>query len=556
MKKKLLIAAASTLPLLGVQAQQDTALVRSLVVEHEYNPTILDATKINVLPKVEEPVAAKAGVEYATALRPLQGTIYEVMNPLTRPWETKKGDRGYVRAGYGNYGNVDFKAGYLWDMTSVDRMEINLHLDGMHGELNTPTTDDWKSRFYDSGIKLHYQHQFSGVSLYTGGGFQSQVFNYMPFWEGAIIPATITDKQNHTLANFLIGVKSHNEMLPLQFALETGFNYFEKARVPVAGEKMSEKEFYLKGDVWGMIGEEQRVGIAAQLNSFAYSLPQQDDFLSVELNPYYALQNDTWKLRLGAHVDWQNRNSSGFSLAPDVKIDYIFSDSYVAYVYAEGGRILNDFRRLNALTPYWNTTASTLSSYMPLNASIGIKGAPANNFWFNVFGGYRICEDDLTGLLTGNYQMHVLFRQAQAKAAYAGAELKYNYKERVRAGVKGVFYSWNTDSTTDGGVDKFLTNRPELELNAELAIQVLKPLELKVSYDYMKRPSTPFWGGGTASPIKMGNISNLNLGATYNVWKGLSLFVEGNNLLNKTYYLEGGYPAQGLNFLGGLSLKF
>lgn len=45
-----------------VQAQtqpKDTTLNRTVVVEQEYNPIIMDAAKVNVLPKVEEPVVNK-----------------------------------------------------------------------------------------------------------------------------------------------------------------------------------------------------------------------------------------------------------------------------------------------------------------------------------------------------------------------------------------------------------------------------------------------------------------------------------------------------------------
>ena len=41
---------------LGAQAQtqpQDTTMNRTVVVEQEYNPDIMDASKVNVLPKVE-----------------------------------------------------------------------------------------------------------------------------------------------------------------------------------------------------------------------------------------------------------------------------------------------------------------------------------------------------------------------------------------------------------------------------------------------------------------------------------------------------------------------
>ena len=53
--------ALMTLPL-GIHAQQqakDSTVNRTVVVEQEYNPDILDASKINVLPKVEPPTASK-----------------------------------------------------------------------------------------------------------------------------------------------------------------------------------------------------------------------------------------------------------------------------------------------------------------------------------------------------------------------------------------------------------------------------------------------------------------------------------------------------------------
>lgn len=42
------------LPLSVAYAQQDSTLNRTVVVENEYNPNIMDASKINVLPRVEE----------------------------------------------------------------------------------------------------------------------------------------------------------------------------------------------------------------------------------------------------------------------------------------------------------------------------------------------------------------------------------------------------------------------------------------------------------------------------------------------------------------------
>ena len=214
------------LPLSVAYAQQDSTLNRTVVVENEYNPNIMDASKINVLPRVEEPAVMKKGIEYATALRPVSAWTYESMSPITREWAMNRAKRGYVRAGYGNYGNVDFKAGYLWDITGKDRLKVGVSLDGMNGKLKHWNAEDWKSRFYSTEFRLDYSHDFSKVTLNLGGGLQSQVFNYMPDSEMHTASARATDKQHHTLGDFHIGVSSRDESLPLQFTLQTGLKYF------------------------------------------------------------------------------------------------------------------------------------------------------------------------------------------------------------------------------------------------------------------------------------------------------------------------------------------
>lgn len=74
-----------TLPL-GIHAQQqakDSTVNRTVVVEQEYTPDILDASKINVLPKVEPPTANKRAVEYDATLMPANTIPATVMQAYT-----------------------------------------------------------------------------------------------------------------------------------------------------------------------------------------------------------------------------------------------------------------------------------------------------------------------------------------------------------------------------------------------------------------------------------------------------------------------------------------
>ena len=62
---------------------KDTTMNRTVVVEQEYNPDIMDASKVNVLPKVEEPTVSKKEVEYATTFFPATSVPAGLMRPYT-----------------------------------------------------------------------------------------------------------------------------------------------------------------------------------------------------------------------------------------------------------------------------------------------------------------------------------------------------------------------------------------------------------------------------------------------------------------------------------------
>ena len=123
---------------------KDTTMTRTVVVEQEYNPDIMDASKVNVLPKVEEPTVSKKEVEYATTFFPATSVPAGLMRPYTGK-ETQPGTTpGYVRAGYGNYGNLDILANYLFRLSQKDKLNVRFQMDGMDGKLTLPFTDGEK----------------------------------------------------------------------------------------------------------------------------------------------------------------------------------------------------------------------------------------------------------------------------------------------------------------------------------------------------------------------------------------------------------------------------
>lgn len=128
---------------------EDSTLNRTVVVENQYNPEVMDAYKVNVLPKIEEPAVAKKDIDYAMSVRPLVGWQSAPMELVSNGPVQDKALPGYVRLSYGNRNNTDIKLSYLWNMTDRDRLDVMGSFYGFSGNVASLNEGewDWKSRF-------------------------------------------------------------------------------------------------------------------------------------------------------------------------------------------------------------------------------------------------------------------------------------------------------------------------------------------------------------------------------------------------------------------------
>lgn len=553
---KIALVCAGLLPGAVISAQEqkkDSTLNRTVVVENQYNPEVMDAFKVNVLPKVEEPAVAKKNIDYATSLRPLTSWTVRPMDSFTRDLEWKKAPRGYIRGAYGSRNNADLKASYLWDITDRDRLDVMASLYGFSGDVHVDgISSDWKARFYRTDLSAVYTHAFRKVDFRLGGSFASQVFNHysMPLEVSSATQegADFAGHQHYTLGEGFLGFRSNTEDLPVQFDVQTGYRRFNRKYAVPNLTDGAENEIHTAAHVWGHLNEEQQVGVGITMDNLSYDSQNMKNYTSLEANPYYAYDGDNWKLRLGVHVDWQSANGSGVDVAPDVKVDYVFSDSYVIYAQALGGRELNDFRRLNELSPYWGQKEQLRSTYTLADMQLGFKASPVTGLGLKVFGGYRITDDEVfTCYPLPDFACALPWMmQDKAKVGYGGARLEYGYKDWADFSLEGIYYSWDTES---GSEYPLLMYKPELALNFHARVRVFAGLHVGLDYQYEGRKEA--MKGYKADPV-----NNLCLNAEYGWKKGVNVFVRFNNLLNKNYITQTGYPEQGFYAMGGISWIF
>lgn len=542
---------------LGAQElKKDSTLNRTVTVENQYNPEVMDAFKINVLPKVEEPATAKRGIDYAVNPNPLTAWSGKPMKAVSEEERQKEAQRGYLRGAFGNRMNTDVKAAYLWDISQRDCLDMMASFYGMNGNVPVPESEngeEWKSRFFRTDVSLKYRHAFDKVAFSVGGAFSSQVFGYMPIDD--TFSFEYPGRQHNTAGEGYLGVTSVSEELPVRFSLQTGFRSFNRKYAVPYLKAGSESAVHTSGYIEGDLNEEQQVGVGLVMDNLWYGMDL-NDYTLLQLNPYYVWQGESARIRIGAHVDWQMGNGGGIKVSPDMAVDYTFADSYVLYVQAGGGTRLNDFRRLNEYSSYWMQPLQLRSSYTVLDAQAGLKASPMAGLGFRLYGGYRITKDEVFVLPATAEEigegarlpvpyLYAGLSQAKAKVGYAGASLSYAYKDRFDFALSGTYYGWSLNEEQK----LLLWLKPELGIDFSMRAKVFSGLSVSADYRYESRVKTGVQQQADA-------VNHLSLSANYELFHRMNVFVGFHNLLNQEYLAADAYPVQGFYAMGGLSFRF
>lgn len=565
--KNLILTGTGLLCMTGAMAQEqpkDSTLNRTVVVENQYNPEVMDAFKVNVLPKVEEPAVPKQHIDYATSVSPLASYGFEPMGIITRDVRQKGARRGYLRGAYGTLNHTDLKGAYLWNISDRDCLDVMASLYGYSGDVDFPGTKQENSqRFFRTDASLNYTHRFRKVMFNLGGSFGSQVFNHI-LLEGQDegVEGTETSVPN-THQHFMmgeghVGLASVKGTLPLDFALQVGFEGFKRMHaIGWMPAESSENRIHTQGYVCADLDDEQNIGVGLEMDNVSYSgeaaledaLPvQMKDYTLVKLNPYYRIQNENLAIRLGAHVDFQTAYGSGLKVSPDVNLTYTFCDSYSLYVQALGGTRLNGYRQLNELSPYWYQGPQLHTTYTTFDAQAGFKASPVSGLGLKLYGGYRMTKDDVfVDLFSGesNSVFVASLAQDKSKVAYIGAGIEYAYRDWFDLGINGEYNNWKMGNEEN---IRFLLLKPEYTLGVTARAKVYQGIHAFANYAYENRKKV--------SGERLDALNNLNLGAEYNYNERFNVFVHLNNVLNQSYFTETGYPVLGMNVLGGISVNF
>ena len=605
MKKKLYISMlAALLAMAGATAQNNDKkdLTKEITLEKDFVPVEKKATKKNTLPTVKKVSApSKTKLDYSDWSEP---TTVPTSIPLLLPYGNFSDKRGYLQVGGGMQANFTGSAGYRILDTEQNTLGIwvqhNSTWAGKNGsKLILDEAERLKQKFNDNviGVDFENNNKAGTFSAALRGHFDS--FNYY----GGHSEAWDNDnKQSFTELGAQLGWEGAPMMLR-----DSEFGYHAGIGVNHAGYDKTlfetvkgAKEFVLNFNVGatyqlgkGTLGLDltgDYVNFKCETDSKFYIFDDNADLnfsnkhnhFMLTLSPYYQWQNNIFRALLGADIVLGDirlfDDTKKVHVSPRVQLDIDIVDGAAFFVDITGGKTLNTLSAMASLNRYSDPMGYYWNSYSPFDGRAGFKIGPFSGFSAQIYGGYGVFRSDINAMLRLNQGMsestqpnlipdHLLYATShymniKARGAYFGGELAYKYRSLIEA--KASFLYTPVDEEVDlnewyKGYSFDGLDGANLDAKFNLRVTPIRPLAIDLGLHY--RSGRSYLEPKDNSYTKliyqdMDDIINLHVGASYRFDKVLTLWVKGNNLLNRKWDYMAGMGAQGISFLGGVSLVF
>lgn len=605
MKTRYNIKALCLVTLLGsvatVGAQEDKTkeknLNREMTLEREYDPTVQDASKVNTLPVIKEPVVKKMPIDYATFTAPADPEKEISLLPsgsvMTDIQHNKR--RGYFNFGGGSYLNLNGDLGYHILSTDKDKLNIWLSHRSTNGKVKYNQTveegyEKVKAKLNDNLGGLNFNHVFPKAVLDMGFRYGYSAYNYygLPINGSSSKLSSTTfelgDRETNQVDQTIrgrIGVSSiHESPFGYRFGLDYT-NFSHKYGESKGHDGVMENTIALGFDLFAGFNGTQHIGVAGDIRYYNYSLPPYEPYhpgtnsapytfstyenhFNALLNPYYKVDGDNWHIKLGAKAmivaGMERWNNGKIFASPDIAADVTVADKTVLYAKAGGDLRNNSMYDLSTVNRYANPVEAIAPSFNWLDARLGIQSGIAPGFWFDIFGGYEGTNNDYFfmayNLLDIDKFNYIEMRDdIDSKRLYVGANLKYSYQQLVDLQLKGVYNNWKMslgDSYIGGSGDIDPIGKPEMEVTAGITV---RPIDhVSASLDYYLATGRKAEVFGITQDMK--NINELNLTGAYTLNDTFGLYLKLNNVLFQKYELYYGYPMQRFSAMIGVNINF
>lgn len=554
--------------------QGNDSLRREVTIVKDFTPIVREASKINTLPPVVTPSFDRRPVNYSYNANPAQTHTTASFVPMPSSEQDKtirKHHRGYLDFGIGTYLAMTGNAGYHILHSGKDRLNIGLQYTSLNGNIpvnsSFPTESETKSKqtFYDSRIGLHYDHRFdSDVTFALNGAYRFVNFNY--YGVAGNLPSNRDSHPFQWAHNFFVEFKADNRAAIAydyrQWNVTAGYSLYSNRWGAYVPDASSEQHAYLYTSLYSEINSGWNAGADINIDFLQYkgiypAGTRADDIIH---NPNLSATQiqSVFMAEALPHIDWNGKKAhfragirafisvndgTIFRFAPDIHFNWEFIDNYFLYFNIDGGKQLHTWNAISRHCIYFDPSQRVPSTYVPLDATGGFSFHFMPEISLSAYGGYEIASSALFQSV-GQSSQAIAWQALNATCVKAGAKTDINISRFLTLSLEGIYRLWRHDKTY------MSFDRPRWEASACMALHPHSKFDIQLGYNMQLGRDFGIILG------KLADIHNLQASASYHPFDFLSIFIQGNNLLNRNHDYYYGLPAPKIQVMGGIELTF
>ena len=552
MKSQYYIVFLLILLILSVQA--NAQFDKDVLIIKTYNPTISDAFKLNVMPKIKDTLNFKPDFEYQVAptkfptgfeIEPIRPAKI-VGEPLTRLYGN------YVKLGFGSDISplAEIRINSLRSKKSSYGIEARHH--SSYGGFKI---DDHKyyPNFNDNhlgvyGTKFMKDKSWSGKMDYTGS--KIKYYGFMP--DSAEVDKKDLTEQAYNLLTASTRLKSDRiSKRKIHYDFDLGFYYFADTH------ESNENSFNLKADFRDHV-KNSLVGFDTKFSYFdRNSIVDSLQNFIVELKPWVQRSMDEWKATLGVNmfsVIDPDENSETF-FYPNIQFEFALADKFLLTYFGFTGELKNNyFRDVATGNPFVWAGFKTKHTQHRKIIFAGFKAHMSSHLVFDLKATYREIKENLLfadTLLAEGIEFVALYDNMDM--VNINAEVKFDINEKIEGHVKGNYYSYFTLEN-----EQQPWHKPDFDATVYATYNMQEKFLISAEVFVLgKRYARgDLLTTGKYAELQLDPVVDANLGIEYRYTKKISGFLKLNNLAAAKNYTWNYYPTQRFHALVGVTYAF
>lgn len=572
----------------SLMAQKDTtSLKKEVEVTKAFQPTILEAVKINDIPKIKTEPAEAPTFDYSIYSKPVFSTadVKPIAAAKMVGEEKPELSKGLLKLGFGNY--LTPYGELFYNVQPGKKSNFGMHFSHLSsgGKIDLLNGDKVKAPESENGIELFGKQFFNHSTLSGSLAYDRKAFTYygyagdkltdaeknliIPLWGGS---------QYFSKGTFDVHLK--NETLSAyDFTYDFGINcHLLKTKTG-----QTENQFVLSGEMTKKVGNALG-SLDASLNYYKSDSVQIapsnmfgfDRQLILRANPSvtWRTKNSSLQVGLNSTISFEKGKSVNIMVYPKVKADWSpVQNVLTLFAGVDSYLQQNTYSSVATENPYvdpYHNLKNTLFQYV-LNG--GIKGKLTSKTNFLAEAKYSVIKDqhfyytwgvDLTKPASSGRRLTNTFPVIydDVNILKLSAELLHSVSEDFSIHLLGNYYSYDLASLSKAwqmpNFDITLSGifRPTERLKFTTDIFVIgKRTALIEDFDALFSFSS-LAPKPTEKSVTMDPIIDLNAGLEYQFSSKLNFFTKLNNFGFRKYEQWLGYTNKSFNWLAGISYSF